>query len=64
MSPPAVQQVISALKVILGEDGTNRGVHSPFHTSYFSQIQIGIILEPDMKLESDRGKEVGPDKGE
>jgi serine palmitoyltransferase len=25
MSPPAVQQVISALKVILGEDGSNRG---------------------------------------
>ncbi|OEL31738.1 Long chain base biosynthesis protein 2d [Dichanthelium oligosanthes] len=25
MSPPAVQQVISAIKVILGEDGTNRG---------------------------------------
>ncbi|CAD6256949.1 unnamed protein product [Miscanthus lutarioriparius] len=26
MSPPAVQQVISAIKVILGEDGSNRGV--------------------------------------
>ncbi|PWZ07052.1 Long chain base biosynthesis protein 2a [Zea mays] len=25
MSPPAVQQVISAIKVILGEDGSNRG---------------------------------------
>uniref|UniRef100_A0A0D9V9U5 serine C-palmitoyltransferase n=1 Tax=Leersia perrieri TaxID=77586 RepID=A0A0D9V9U5_9ORYZ len=25
MSPPAVQQVISAMKVILGEDGTDRG---------------------------------------
>eukprot|EP00245_Coleochaete_scutata_P018190 TRINITY_DN931_c0_g1_i1.p1 TRINITY_DN931_c0_g1~~TRINITY_DN931_c0_g1_i1.p1 ORF type:complete len:259 (+),score=41.84 TRINITY_DN931_c0_g1_i1:69-779(+) len=25
MSPPAVEQVISALKVIIGEDGTNRG---------------------------------------
>lgn len=25
MSPPAVQQVISAFKVILGEDGTDRG---------------------------------------
>ncbi|CAO1940812.1 unnamed protein product [Urochloa humidicola] len=25
MSPPAVQQIISAIKVILGEDGTNRG---------------------------------------
>eukprot|EP00246_Nothoceros_aenigmaticus_P004460 TRINITY_DN16000_c0_g1_i1.p1 TRINITY_DN16000_c0_g1~~TRINITY_DN16000_c0_g1_i1.p1 ORF type:complete len:491 (+),score=85.95 TRINITY_DN16000_c0_g1_i1:234-1706(+) len=26
MSPPAVQQVISALKVIMGEDGTTRGL--------------------------------------
>jgi serine palmitoyltransferase len=26
MSPPAVEQVISAIKVILGEDGTNRGI--------------------------------------
>lgn len=26
MSPPAVQQVISAIKVILGEDGSNRGI--------------------------------------
>ncbi|KQK11332.1 long chain base biosynthesis protein 2d isoform X1 [Brachypodium distachyon] len=25
MSPPAVQQVISAIKVVLGEDGSNRG---------------------------------------
>uniref|UniRef100_A0A0A9AZ65 serine C-palmitoyltransferase n=1 Tax=Arundo donax TaxID=35708 RepID=A0A0A9AZ65_ARUDO len=25
MSPPAVQQVISAIQVILGEDGSNRG---------------------------------------
>ncbi|XP_038986470.1 long chain base biosynthesis protein 2a-like [Phoenix dactylifera] len=25
MSPPAVQQVISAIKIILGEDGSNRG---------------------------------------
>ena len=25
MSPPAVQQVISAIKVILGEDGSSRG---------------------------------------
>ncbi|RRT37348.1 hypothetical protein B296_00036377 [Ensete ventricosum] len=25
MSPPAVQQVISAIKVILGDDGSNRG---------------------------------------
>ena len=25
LSPPAAQQVISALKVILGEDGSNRG---------------------------------------
>jgi serine palmitoyltransferase len=26
MSPPAVQQVISAIKVVLGEDGSNRGI--------------------------------------
>lgn len=26
MPPPVVQQVISALKVIMGEDGTNRGI--------------------------------------
>ncbi len=25
MSPPAVQQVLSALKVLMGEDGTDRG---------------------------------------
>jgi hypothetical protein len=25
MSPPAVQQVISAIKVVLGEDGSSRG---------------------------------------
>ena len=27
MSPPAIQQVISALKVTMGKDGTNRGVY-------------------------------------
>jgi 7-keto-8-aminopelargonate synthetase-like enzyme len=27
ISPPAAQQIISAIKVILGEDGTSRGVH-------------------------------------
>jgi serine palmitoyltransferase len=26
MSPPAVQQFISAIKVVLGEDGSNRGI--------------------------------------
>jgi serine palmitoyltransferase len=26
MSPPAVQQVLSALKVLMGEDGTDRGM--------------------------------------
>jgi hypothetical protein len=26
MSPPAVQQVISAIEVILGEDGSDRGI--------------------------------------
>jgi hypothetical protein len=30
MSPPAVQQVISAIKVILGEDGSNRGTKKSF----------------------------------
>src|SRR6185437_13163078 len=32
MSPPAVQQVISAIKVILGEDGSNRGTKQTFTT--------------------------------
>lgn len=27
MSPPTVQQVISALKVTMGEDGTDRGMY-------------------------------------
>lgn len=28
ISPPAAQQIISSIKVILGEDGTNRGLNS------------------------------------
>jgi hypothetical protein len=30
MSPAAVQQCISSFKVLLGEDGTNRGKESPW----------------------------------
>lgn len=29
ISPPSAQQIISAIKVILGEDGSSRGRHLP-----------------------------------
>lgn len=39
MSPPAVQQVISAIKVILGEDGSNRGTSLFFCFDPFNALQ-------------------------
>eukprot|EP00250_Pteridium_aquilinum_P004103 c14339_g1_i1 orf=205-1662(+) len=55
MSPPAVQQVISALKVILGEDGTNRGAeklaqirdNSNFFREELRKLGCEVIGDPD-----------------
>lgn len=64
MSPPAVQQVISALQVILGEDGTNRGMYSPYQSLYFSKFKLVSYCYLIWNWNSNRGKEAGTDKGE
>lgn len=45
MSPPAVQQVISALKVILGEDNSDRGLQTPcFHYLVLSNVTDTLMM--------------------
>lgn len=58
MSPPAVEQVISALKVILGEDGTNRGAkklaqikdNSNFFRGELRKLGCEVIGDPDSPI--------------
>lgn len=55
MSPPAVQQVISALKVILGEDGSDRGArklaqireNSNFFREELRKMGCEVLGDPD-----------------
>ncbi|CAD5177431.1 unnamed protein product, partial [Musa acuminata subsp. malaccensis] len=55
MSPPAVQQVISAIKVILGEDGSNRGAqklarireNSNFFRSELQKMGFEVLGDSD-----------------
>lgn len=55
MSPPAVQQVISALKVILGEDGSDRGArklaqireNSNFFREELRRMGCEVLGDPD-----------------
>eukprot|EP00252_Welwitschia_mirabilis_P008974 TRINITY_DN21243_c0_g1_i1.p1 TRINITY_DN21243_c0_g1~~TRINITY_DN21243_c0_g1_i1.p1 ORF type:complete len:364 (-),score=73.11 TRINITY_DN21243_c0_g1_i1:27-1022(-) len=55
MSPPAVQQVISALKVILGEDGSNRGAqklalireNSNYFRAELHKMGCEVLGDPD-----------------
>ncbi|KAJ0973568.1 hypothetical protein J5N97_021527 [Dioscorea zingiberensis] len=55
MSPPAVQQVISAIKVILGEDGSNRGAqklaqirdNSNFFRSELQKMGFEVLGDDD-----------------
>lgn len=55
MSPPAVQQVIAALKVILGEDGSNRGAqklaqireNSNFFRKELLKMGCEVLGDPD-----------------
>ena len=44
MSPPAVQQVISAIKVILGEDGSNRGTEGTALTHFTVFIVAEVLM--------------------
>lgn len=58
MSPPAVEQVISALKVIVGEDGTNRGAkklaqikdNSNFFREELRKMGCEVIGDPDSPI--------------
>jgi hypothetical protein len=43
MPPPVVQQVISALKVIMGEDGTDRGtIISPLNMQLLIHVPFNL----------------------
>ncbi|KAG8089883.1 hypothetical protein GUJ93_ZPchr0011g28344 [Zizania palustris] len=58
MSPPAVQQVISAIKVILGEDGSNRGAqklvrireNSNFFRSELTKMGFEVLGDNDSPI--------------
>ena len=42
ISPPSAQQIISSIKVILGEDGSNRGLAGTFPFSGFLLASFGL----------------------
>lgn len=48
ISPPAAQQIISAIKVILGQDGSNRGLRAFFLLKdlmfYFSLLSLKLMV--------------------
>ncbi|XP_058093020.1 long chain base biosynthesis protein 2a-like isoform X2 [Magnolia sinica] len=58
MSPPAVQQVISAIKIILGEDGSNRGAqklnrireNSNFFRSELQKMGFDVLGDNDSPI--------------
>ncbi|RWR85961.1 long chain base biosynthesis protein 2a-like protein [Cinnamomum micranthum f. kanehirae] len=58
MSPPAVQQVISAVKVVLGEDGSNRGAqklarireNSNFFRSELQKMGFEVLGDNDSPI--------------
>ncbi|KAJ3707885.1 hypothetical protein LUZ61_011590 [Rhynchospora tenuis] len=58
MSPPAVQQAISSMKVILGEDGTNRGAkkltqireNSNFFRSELQKMGFEVLGDKDSPI--------------
>ncbi|XXG74989.1 hypothetical protein AAC387_Pa07g3585 [Persea americana] len=58
MSPPAVQQVISAVKVVLGEDGSNRGAqklariheNSNFFRSELQKMGFEVLGDKDSPI--------------
>lgn len=48
ISPPAAEQIISAIKVILGEDGSSRGIWKNFHLSLSSLKCLFNCLDSDL----------------
>ena len=60
LSPPAAQQVISALKVILGEDGSNRGAQNLAHIRENSNFFCAELKKMGYKVLGDHDSPVMP----
>jgi len=49
MSPPVAQMVLSAMKIVMGKDGTNEGIVLLCYICYIGHLKVFIECQLDQK---------------